>query len=128
MNPTFTAEINLPRSPSQSSFRAFAKLIIDGVVVIDGWRVMDSKFGLFAAPPSEKSNKTDENGRNIWYDKVRFIEDVPDGKRKGPFAEAAEKAIIDAYNAKTQSTGGGNSRPNPTGDRPSAPASAPPMW
>ena len=128
MSLSFSAEVALPKTPSDSSFRAFARLIVGGVVVIDGFRVMEGKYGLFVNPPSEKSNKTDENGRNVWFDKVRFIEDVPEGQRRGPVAEEAFKAILDAYTTAVSSSGGAD-RPAPTNERPTTPASAgPPRW
>jgi len=129
MSLNFSAKINLPKNPSDGNFRAFATLIVNDVLYINGYRVMDSKYGLFAAAPATKSNKQDENGRNIWYDDVRFREELEEGKRRGPMADAAQKAIIDAYN-RAVSTGGANDRPVPTNSRPETPAAAsgPARW
>jgi|14_taG_2_1085336.scaffolds.fasta_scaffold01357_10 DNA-binding cell septation regulator SpoVG len=128
MSLSFKATVNLPKNPTQGNFRAFATLIVNDVLYLNGFRVMDGKFGLFAAAPATKSNKQDpETGRNIWYDDIKFIEDVEEGQRRGPVSEAASEAILAAYTAATSSTGG-DTRPAPTNERPDTPATSAPRW
>jgi len=124
-NLRFSAKVYPLKSPS-GSLQAFATLIVNEIVQVNGFRVIDGRNGLFAAPPSTRSNKQDENGKDIWYDDVRFNEDLEEGERRGVVATAAYEAILEVYKRETQnnsrqgSARSNSDRPNSTGGRPNS--------
>jgi DNA-binding cell septation regulator SpoVG len=122
MTISFGAKVTVLSSP-KGPMRAFGTLIINDVIYINGFRVLEGSNGLFVAPPQTKGSKPDENGKDQYFDDVRFVEETEE-KQRGPVQQAALKAILDAYLATTK-TGGGTSnaksnstRPEPTGERP----------
>ena len=119
----FSAKVHVLKNPS-GSMRAFATLVVDGVLQINGFRVLDGQYGMFVSAPSKKASKPDENGKYVYYDDVRFdepIEETEDGKKKrGPVALAAYAAILEAYQKATNATGG-DQRPQASGTRPNLP-------
>ena len=118
MSLNFTAKINMISNP-RGSLRAFATLIVNDVVAINGFRVLEGSKGTWAAPPQKKGSKPDpETGKDIYYDEVRFLEDKAEGQFRGPVAEQALAAVMSAYNAGASTGGSTDPRPEPTGERP----------
>ena len=69
---------------SQSSLRAYADVVLDGLVLIKGFRVIASKSGgLFIGMPS----KMGKDGK--YYDQVELKTDV--------FQSSLKSRILDAY-------------------------------
>lgn len=117
MSLKFTAKINRLQNP-KGALRAFAQLIINDVIVINGFRVLEGSNGSWASPPQTKGSKPDpETGKDQYFDDVRFLEEKEEGKFRGPVAEEALAAIMSAYNAEN-ATSGGDGRPEPTNNRP----------
>lgn len=122
-NLNFTAKIQ-PLTNSTGNLKAFATLIVNDVVAIANFRVMNGDNGLWVAPPSHKG--TDAQGNDKWYNDVLFFEDTEDNRR-GPVANAAFDAILAEYErgaSRKTSTNPGKAqanRGNPTGGRPAAP-------
>jgi len=52
---------------------AFASLIIDDVLEVDGFKVIDGSKGLFVSAPQHKGK--DKEGNDSWFEDVRFIGD-----------------------------------------------------
>ena len=52
---------------------AFASLIIDDVLEIDGFKVINGSKGLFVSAPQHKGK--DKEGNDSWFEDVRFIGD-----------------------------------------------------
>jgi DNA-binding cell septation regulator SpoVG len=118
---------------------AFANVIIDGVLEVCGFKVIEGSNGLFVSAPQTKSNKQDENGRDIWYNDVRFL----DGKTneddwRTPLEDEVFKAILAKYEevkghgargsaASAQAESGGQGG---AGGKPAVPAGAGnnPLW
>jgi DNA-binding cell septation regulator SpoVG len=89
----FTARVNPIRNPRGKTV-AMASLIIDGVVSVDGFSVLSSDKGFWVSSPSRKTNKQDENGKDIWRDNVWFNEEKAEGQFHGPVRTAAYEAIL----------------------------------
>lgn len=128
MSLSFTAQVYILENSSNST-KAFASLIIDGVISINGFTVKDGQWGLWVAPPSKKSNKTDDNGKAIYYDDVRFLDfvDGENDKKTSATRNQVYDAILKAYNEANSSSGGAG-RPATSGQRPDAPKAAPARW
>lgn len=64
--------IQNPQGPVQ----AFADLIIEDTLKVVGFKIMkNSQSGeLWVAPPQEKSNKTDDDGKNIYFPRVYWAD------------------------------------------------------
>jgi DNA-binding cell septation regulator SpoVG len=116
MSLTFTAKVTKLQNPS-GALRAFATLIVNDVISINGFRVLEGRNGAWATAPQTKGSKPHpETGKDQYWDDVRFLEEKEEGAFKGPIAEAAMAAIMKEYNgADTSAT---DSRPVPDGDRP----------
>ena len=67
---SYTVKVNKIRNP-RSKIVAFASLIIDEVLQIEGFKVIDGSKGLFVSPPQHKGK--DKEGNDTWYEDVRFI-------------------------------------------------------
>jgi DNA-binding cell septation regulator SpoVG len=122
----FTAKVNVIANPTGNTL-AFGTLIINDVIYIDGWKVVKTDKGVFVSVPKHKG--TDKEGKETWFSDVRFNEEKAEDAFRGPIAEAAHKAVLDAYNAASRGAGRGTgaahaSRGNPTGARPAAPPAA----
>ena len=71
---SYTVKVNqLPRPLGK--FVGFASLVIDDVLEVNGFRIINGQKGLFVSPPQHKGKGKDENGNEVdkWYDDVRFI-------------------------------------------------------
>jgi len=118
MSLTFTAKVNRISNP-RGSLRAFATLIVNDVVAINGFRVLEGSKGTWAAPPQKKGSKPDpETGKDIYYDEVRFLENKEEGQFRGPVAEQALAAIMAEYNKGSATSGSTDPRPEPDNARP----------
>lgn len=118
MSLNFSAKVTTLQNP-RGALRAFATLIVNDVIHINGFRVLEGSKGTFVSAPQKKGSKPDpETGKDIYYDEVRFVEETEEGQWRGPIAEAAFKAILDAYAGDNTTGGGGSSRPEPTNERP----------
>ena len=117
MSLTFTAQVNNIPNP-RGSLRAFATLIVNDILQINGFRIVEGRNGIFVSPPQTKGNKLDENGNAIYYNDVRFDEPVEEGTYRGPVAESAFKAILDQYNTANSTSGAADVRPQPSNARP----------
>ena len=76
---------------------AFASLIIDDVMEIDGFKVINGSNGLFVSAPQHKGK--DKDGGDTWYEDVRFVGDSKDAVK-----EEVHKAVIAAFNRSGGST------------------------
>ena len=125
MSFNFTAKVNRISNP-RGSMVAFATLIVNDVIAINGFRVINGKNGAFVSAPQKKGSKPDENGKDVYYDEVRFLEEKEEGKWRGPIAEAAFAAILSEFNggagdspaSDNNSRQGGGDRPTPSNSRP----------
>jgi DNA-binding cell septation regulator SpoVG len=131
-NLNFTAKVRT--ISSSNSLKAFATLIINDVIAIEGYKIFDGRNGVFVTPPSHKG--VDKEGAEKYFNDVNYLEDKGDDNRRGPVEEAISAAILEEYKrgigAKRPSntSAGGSaqaSRSNPSGGRPSAPRKTDPI-
>jgi DNA-binding cell septation regulator SpoVG len=118
---TFSAKVNLVKNP-QGPLRAYATLVINNLIEINGFRVVEGSKGLFVAAPQTKGTKQTEDGKDQYFDDVRFS----DADEKG-FSEtktSVQQTILEAYGAVLGASGRGDTAaartndPKPSGKRP----------
>lgn len=113
----FSAKITVPENQT-GSLRAFATLVIDELIELQGLRVVEGAKGLFVAMPSTKSNKKDEEGKDIWYDNIRF-QDWDDEAKSSATRQLIGEIVLAAYNKQTkQNTRQQSANARTTGARP----------
>lgn len=118
---TFSAKVNLVKNP-QGPLRAYATVVIDGLIEINGFRVVEGSKGLFVAAPQTKGAKQTEDGKDQYFDDVRFSD--ADEKGISETKQKVQAAVLEAYGAALGSTGRGDTAaartkdPAPTGKRP----------
>jgi len=90
----FSYDIKIRKFNSTSNLKAFVSLTLDGVMEIDGFKVIDGKNGLFVSAPSHKGTVM-EDGIKVekYFDDVRFP-----GELGQEFSNELKSAILDAYN------------------------------
>ena len=86
-----------PLKSQVGSIVANASLIIDEEIEITGFTIRDGKNGLWASPPSQKSNKTDENGKAIYFDTTKFLGERAEGERHTALQAEVLQAMLDSY-------------------------------
>lgn len=102
-----TTEIRVVDS---GNLKAYVTLIIDNEIAISGFRVLCSKTGdLFVAAPSHKG--TDKEGKEAYFDDVRFIGDREEGAKDSNFGRECKEFIIAQYQKEVaKKARGGNTR------------------
>jgi DNA-binding cell septation regulator SpoVG len=80
---------------------AFASLVIDEVLQIDGFRIVDGKDGLFMSAPQHKGKGKNEDGEVVekYFDDVRFI-----GDNWKEIKEEVSKSVLEAYQTEDSNT------------------------
>ena len=124
-NTSYSAKVRLVNG-NTGNLKAYATLVINYVVAIEGFKVLESKNGqTFVVVPSHKG--TDKEGNETYFNDVRFLEDVPEGEFRGQEAEAALNTILVEYGRQIaaslpQKAGRAHdSRKDPDGGRPNVP-------
>ena len=105
------------RKVNGAKIKAIASLVIDEVLEIDGFKVINGINGLFVAVPSHKGEIL-EDGVKVekYFDDIRFK-----GDDSAAVAQEIKSAILDAYNNGSYSS---PSTPNKTADTSSVSAVA----
>lgn len=113
-----------------SKLKAFVTIVIDDVLEVDGFKIIDGSKGLFVSAPSHKGT-VNEDGQQVekWFDDVRFV-----GDNAMDIADEIKRAIIEQYNsnsytsnrATAASAHTSNSNSTPASSRPSN--SRKPLW
>jgi DNA-binding cell septation regulator SpoVG len=120
----FSAKVSLIPDP-KGVMKAYATLIINDLVEINGFRVIEGSKGTFVAPPHTKWAKTGEDGKDQYFDDVRFSD--RDEKGFSDTKTLVQNTILEAYGVllgQNLSTSRGNTAtartddPKPTGKRP----------
>ena len=90
----FSYELKIKPINSASNLKAFVSVTIDGVMEIDGFKVINGKNGLFVSVPSHKGTVMEEGVKvDKYFDDVRFPSD--EGLE---FANELKQAILNQYN------------------------------
>jgi len=136
---SFSAQVNLTGDQS-SKLKAYATLIVeldsDTKIAMNGFRVIEGSNGLFVTPPQTKGKDQDENGKDKYFNNIRFLEPKEEGKDKwrGPVEDQAMKAVLEAYGRavgegdRHSAASAQTSVPAPNGARPKIPVSSPVDW
>ena len=121
---TFSAKVNLIKDP-RSNLKGYATLVINGLVELSGFRIVEGQKGLFAAVPQTKGTKQDENGKDQYFDNIRFSDMSEEGH--SATKQAIQSVILEAYGtalAEQNTSSRGNTAnartqdPAPTNKRP----------
>ena len=96
----FNYSFNIRKLNSGSALKAFVTLIIDDVMSIEGFKIVNGRNGLFVSVPSHKGTVTEE-GQQVekYFDDVRFIGDS--GLEVG---NEIKNAMLDAYHNQDSSS------------------------
>lgn len=76
---------------------AWASLVLDDLVEVKNFKIFNGSNGLFVSAPSKKSDKQDENGKDIYYNDVRFLGDKPEGVWQTDFQKEVFAAMVDEF-------------------------------
>ena len=93
------------RNP-QGKTVAFAQLIIDQVIQVDGFKIIDGSNGLFVSAPQHKGKN--KEGEDTYFDDVRFLGDKPDGVYKTPLQEEIYELMVKRYQEQSVSNSRGS--------------------
>lgn len=95
----FSYDIKVRKINSSSNLKAFVTLVIEGIVEVDGFKVINGKNGLFVSVPSHKGTVM-EDGVKVekYFDDVRFV-----GEPGIEFSNELKSAILEAYNGSSSS-------------------------
>jgi DNA-binding cell septation regulator SpoVG len=95
----FSYDVKVRKINSTSNLKAFVTLVVEGVLEIDGFKVINGKNGLFVSVPSHKGTVM-EDGQKVekYFDDVRFV-----GEPGIEFSNELKSAILDAYNSSSSS-------------------------
>ena len=88
---SYAIKIKKVRNP-KGKIMAFASLIIDDVLEVDGFKVIDGSKGVFVSAPQHKGK--DKEGNDSWFEDVRFIGDET---TRDTVKTEIHKAIIPEY-------------------------------
>lgn len=105
-----------------SKLKAFVTIVIDDVLEVDGFKIIDGSKGLFVSAPSHKGT-VNEDGQQVekWFDDVRFV-----GDNAMDIADEIKRAIIDQYNSNSYTSNRATAASAHTSNSNSAPASSRP--
>lgn len=105
-----------------SKLKAFVTIVIDDVMEVDGFKIIDGSKGLFVSAPSHKGT-VNEDGQQVekWFDDVRFV-----GDNAMDIADEIKRAIIEQYNSNSYTSNRATAASAHTSNSNSAPASSRP--
>lgn len=100
----FSYSVNVRRINSSSNFKAVASLVIEGLMEIDGFKIINGRNGLFVSMPSHKGEVM-EDGVKVekYFDDIRFR-----GEEGLALSNEIKQAILAAYNGSSTSSGSAN--------------------
>lgn len=125
----FSYSFKIRKLNTQSKLKAFVSILIDDVMEIDGFKIIDGSKGLFVSPPSHKGTVM-EDGVKVekYFDDVRFV-----GESGLDVSNEIKQAIINEFVSGSNSDPGSSQQPNRAAAaaaqasiKPSASPSAPP--
>ncbi len=99
---SYTIKVNKLKQPA-GKIVAFATLVIDDVLEVHGFRIINGSKGLFVSPPQHLGKVKNENGEmeDKYFDDVRFI-----GDNWKEVADEIKGAVVAAYESLGGSTRG----------------------
>ncbi len=119
----------------------YCDLVIDGKLQVKGFKVFKSKKDdeLFIGAPSQPGKKPDENGKTVYYETIRFLDEKENEKDwHTPFQREVYDAMLVEFKkameegrGSTPTAGGGTKGRAPVADANGGPARAGrsnPLW
>jgi DNA-binding cell septation regulator SpoVG len=100
----FSYSFKIRKLNTQSKLKAFVSIVIDDVMEVDGFKIIDGSNGLFVSAPSHKGTVM-EDGVKVekYFDDVRFL-----GDEGTAVSNEIKQAIINEY-----TSGSGSASPAP---------------
>ena len=97
----FSYTVKVRRINSASNFKGIAVVVVDNLMEIDGFKIIEGRNGLFVSMPSHKGEIV-EDGIKVekYFDDVRFP-----GEEGLEFAKQLKASILAAYNSAGTSNG-----------------------
>ena len=97
----FSYEINLRKiSNPNLKIKAVASVVIDGIMSVDGFKVINGSKGLFVSVPNHKGSIMEDGVKvDKYFDDVRFL-----GEEGNAIAQEIKNSILNAYNSGGGST------------------------
>lgn len=97
----FSYSVNVRRINSTSNFKGVASIVIEGLMEIDGFKIINGRNGLFVSMPSHKGEIV-EDGVKVekYFDDIRFR-----GEEGLALSNEIKQAILAAYNGASTSSG-----------------------
>lgn len=94
----FTAKV-FTLTNSTSKLKGFAKVTIDDLVTMDGFKIFEGPKGLFVGVPSQKSAKPSAEGKDQYFDQILFTDTSEEDPRSStsPTFQAISEAILEEY-------------------------------
>lgn len=91
----FSYSFKIRKLNTPSKLKAFVSIVIDDVIEIDGFKIVDGSNGLFVSAPSHKGTVM-EDGVKVekYFDDVRFV-----GEEGLAISNEIKQAIISQYNS-----------------------------
>jgi DNA-binding cell septation regulator SpoVG len=91
----FSYDVKVRKINSTSNLKAFVTLVIEGLIEVDGFKIIDGKNGLFVSAPSHKGTVMEEGVKvEKYFDDVRFL-----GEKGTEFGNEIKASILNAYNS-----------------------------
>lgn len=89
---SYTIKLRKINSPK---LKAVASILIDNIMEVEGFKVIEGSKGLFVSVPSHKGTVVEEGVKvDKYFDDVRFPSE--EGQE---FAEELKRSILDSYNS-----------------------------
>lgn len=106
----FSYSFKIRKLNNQSSkLKAFVSIVIDDIMEIDGFKIIDGSNGLFVSAPSHKGTVVEDGiQKEKYFDDVRFV-----GDEGLSISNEIKQAIINEYSSGKESTSP-STNPTPT--------------
>lgn len=103
------------RKINNAKLKGVATLIIDDILEIDGFKIIEGSNGLFVTPPSHKGTVV-EDGQKVekYFDDIRFVQE-----NGIAFRDEMKQTILEKYTNMSDDRDYANSRPAAKVDNPS---------
>ena len=96
----FSYDVKVRKINSTSNLKAFVTVVVEGLMEVDGFKVINGKNGLFVSVPSHKGTVMEDGVKvDKYFDDVRFV-----GEPGLEFSNELKASILDAYNNNSASS------------------------
>lgn len=114
-----------PMGSGNAILMGFCDLVIDGKLQVKGFKVFRSEKtdSLYVKSPSNPSKKIGDDGKPVWFDTVRFLDEKEkEDDWHTPFQKEVNEVMISAFeHAMKNSVPGSNRKGDVPADKPATP-------